>query len=1295
MYNTRSSSGASHGNQYNIRKVETFKQQQQHQQQTMTNVANCITPKTASQMKNQVQQQPISLHDAPLESTCPKPIVETQIPTTSVTQTSPVQDFKDKQIKLEEEGSISEKSDVKWPIKRKINKKERKKRLNARMRRLVTPKSPLMVFSELFKDVPILLQEQIIDNVMLYIATFEIDGHSYTAHHVSKTQAKQKACENFLRIMLAKKISERSEKKEESPIETEMEDGENGTVSKQKGPPQEDFPWPHFASLAMHNLIHQWELQPVSKSINLQEEQLKAIKLPPKPKAGPMRKFPDDPRNCNPIQLINQMKPGVKFIETIISFKTPSVFQVKCEIDNVPFIGQDKIEKLNKRETLNQLTDALDYYSFSSDTNVMYYSDSEGSKLLILPQKNEFVHNVPSALHTPSSSDFDIDYCKMMNYKPLATSSPLSKLRNKIRNKYYWKKTSKKLSVELNMSNNDNKSKSSKVNKRYNNSDTTISSYYTSHSTDTSNLLHKTVSSKYNSPLIGSENQEKTNKHTNDTTFNSIKQVSQKTLNDVTNIIHTNQTQSTLHKSNFTTNTTLNKKSKNNNSFQLNLVSDKTINLNLTESNKMDLVCSLKDEKSSMKNKTEGNQTLHKNTTIKSNRSQMTYNINKHMTFDESFLNLHKSNFTTNTTLNKKSENNNSFQLNLVSDKTINSNLNESNKMDLVCSLKDEKSSMKNKTERNQTLHKNTTIISNRSQMTYNINNHMTFDESFLKNTDLSDIFQMELSLKMFSGNIVPYLNSMKHEILQIMNKCMYKHDGQIIERSKHVNEIIENIHNVMKTNSMYNCIDSSSNKKDYSTIPFVGVDLNNLNVLNDKLECINKKLEQFKFPLSDNMLNDQKDKSINQFYVQNDFLEFNKSRDDLKSLKSATGNANDIISLNKTAELDSSSCIRGLNKSNSLLRPVSDCININESSEKNLLENCSLLCMNELPINEISKAMAQDLSHLSYNEPLLNKLTPINNNNSINFEGVNNNDNSVEKNQNHYWLRNNPKSTEHYFSPFPRNPFKTQKKPCIKSRYNDMFICKGTGNNKVVHQYKLKTVLKANSEEFMKIIGPDSKNKKSINDNLSTTIFDISNLKPKKIEKPCRCGIYPSQVPSSWNDSLHTTLHKSLNKLQFKSQVTVNIASKINLNGFLFDIIKVTENCDDLSLRLTLKNIQDFIHLEIDCSKRSINNLDHTIFLAVNPKFKIIGYLETEPLKNACIYQNNQLSTNLIAVKFGISKLWVMVKYRNNGIATKLLNQFCDEENLKTSDIAFAYHGNHGIAFIKKYFANNSVLIY
>jgi len=55
-----------------------------------------------------------------------------------------------------------------------ISKKEQKKRLNAQMRRLVSPKSPLMVFSELFNDVPIRLQKHSINKVTGYTATLMV-----------------------------------------------------------------------------------------------------------------------------------------------------------------------------------------------------------------------------------------------------------------------------------------------------------------------------------------------------------------------------------------------------------------------------------------------------------------------------------------------------------------------------------------------------------------------------------------------------------------------------------------------------------------------------------------------------------------------------------------------------------------------------------------------------------------------------------------------------------------------------------------------------------------------------------------------------------------------------------------------------------------------------------------------------------------------------------------------------------------------------------------------------------------
>jgi hypothetical protein len=71
-----------------------------------------------------------------------------------------------------------------------------------------------MVFYLLYKDVPIKLEGHLHNNSFaVFTASIEIDGQVCTGDHVSKTQAKQKACEHFLRAMMKKKINERAEKK--------------------------------------------------------------------------------------------------------------------------------------------------------------------------------------------------------------------------------------------------------------------------------------------------------------------------------------------------------------------------------------------------------------------------------------------------------------------------------------------------------------------------------------------------------------------------------------------------------------------------------------------------------------------------------------------------------------------------------------------------------------------------------------------------------------------------------------------------------------------------------------------------------------------------------------------------------------------------------------------------------------------------------------------------------------------------------------------------------------------------
>lgn len=55
-----------------------------------------------------------------------------------------------------------------------------------------------------------------------------------------------------------------------------------------------------------------------------------------------MKTFPEDPSKYNPVQLLNQLKPGTEFVDTPLS-ENPPCFYVQCVIDGIPFAGQSNI----------------------------------------------------------------------------------------------------------------------------------------------------------------------------------------------------------------------------------------------------------------------------------------------------------------------------------------------------------------------------------------------------------------------------------------------------------------------------------------------------------------------------------------------------------------------------------------------------------------------------------------------------------------------------------------------------------------------------------------------------------------------------------------------------------------------------------------------------------------------------------------------------------------------------------------------------------------------------------------
>lgn len=53
-----------------------------------------------------------------------------------------------------------------------------------------------------------------------------------------------------------------------------------------------------------------------------------------------MKKFPQNPENYNPVQLLHQMAPGIHFIEKTLNHSNPSLFEASCEINKISFKGQ-------------------------------------------------------------------------------------------------------------------------------------------------------------------------------------------------------------------------------------------------------------------------------------------------------------------------------------------------------------------------------------------------------------------------------------------------------------------------------------------------------------------------------------------------------------------------------------------------------------------------------------------------------------------------------------------------------------------------------------------------------------------------------------------------------------------------------------------------------------------------------------------------------------------------------------------------------------------------------------------
>lgn len=206
-----------------------------------------------------------------------------------------------------------------------------------------------------------------------------------------------------------------------------------------------------------------------------------------------------------------------------------------------------------------------------------------------------------------------------------------------------------------------------------------------------------------------------------------------------------------------------------------------------------------------------------------------------------------------------------------------------------------------------------------------------------------------------------------------------------------------------------------------------------------------------------------------------------------------------------------------------------------------------------------------------------------------------------------------------------------------------------------------------------------------------------LSTLKVKNLRKLCACGISTSEIPFSWSESFHDVLHQNIHKLRFNGNLSKDNIINDDQNNFMYMIVALNKNeFNDENFKNTIKNIDDFVSLEYGISKRSVKLCTHSIYLAVLPNLKVIGYLEVIPIRNAYkLSHDGQPLEETVIVKFGVSKIWVFIKYRNKNVDNVLLEHFRAKEKLEKEDIAFSLEGCQNVEYIEKCLEDKNILIF
>jgi len=284
-----------------------------------------------------------------------KPVVANPAP---VVQDTPVAD-----TKLPTNGDAKEVpawlSKIKEGGVKKIPKDVQKRRRNFRLKKMLTPKPPMMVLFELVNHTEVQFDNFIADPMSrLLKVTAHYDGKSFEGIGPNKSIAKNICSEQILQHIAFKSCM----KDAESPEETRT--GSHG---------EEETPWTALASIALFKLFNDWQSQGVVLPAELMRKsgQVTAINASqddpmtgtgemkseqsPKPKkrtnpSGEPKQLPENPTSRHPVQLLNEMEAEITYNATVAGAPPNCMFTmtVTCH-GGLSFSGSAKNKKDAKK----------------------------------------------------------------------------------------------------------------------------------------------------------------------------------------------------------------------------------------------------------------------------------------------------------------------------------------------------------------------------------------------------------------------------------------------------------------------------------------------------------------------------------------------------------------------------------------------------------------------------------------------------------------------------------------------------------------------------------------------------------------------------------------------------------------------------------------------------------------------------------------------------------------------------------------------------------------------------------